>query len=317
MEQYPAENYYLAVDDHGDGVYGISLDSTSNYDILSPPELYSALKIATANGTHKIDIFDYEACLMGLTENAYDLRQWVDYVVFFEQISWGLDTYPSYLSDLAASDEPLEVGIRIIDRYYQQAMAENNGQGLPHTISLIDTGELQAVSDAISAFGNALVATGNKSTVDNARDDSQAFAADDDATNSARAEYIDLWDLADNAVNLVPTQAAAVKSAVDAAVVYERHASGQLGQYTWDHGGVHGLSIYYPPSKSSSAFENYVAEHLYQMSQNGTWDEFLDWALASGTRRGMNAFRTQNRFASDEEAYAFKYSYLPLVLKEQ
>lgn len=315
MEHYPAENYYLSVDDHGDGVYGISVDGTSNNDMLTPPELYSALKIATANGAKKIDIFDYEACLMGLTENAYDLRQWVDYVVFFEQISWGLDTYPSYFSDLAADDEPLQVGVRIVDRYHQQAMAENNGRGLPHTISFIDTGSLQAVSDAVSALGNALVSTNNKSAVDAARDRSQAFAADSDATNQARAEYIDLWDLADNVSSLARTQATNVKARVDAAVIHEKHASGKVGQYTWDHSGVHGLSIYYPPSKSSSAFENYVAERLYQMSQNGTWDEFLDWALVSGTRRGMNSFRTQDRFISEEDAFAFKDVYVPLILR--
>ena len=73
MDNYPAENYYLALDDHGDGAYGISRDlnpTPLNQPQLIPPEVYSALKEATRNGARKISIVDYEACLMGLTENA-------------------------------------------------------------------------------------------------------------------------------------------------------------------------------------------------------------------------------------------------------
>src|SRR3990172_7279605 len=102
MDQYPAENYYLAIDDHGDGAYGISFDASSTNDQLTPPEVYSALKEATRNGARKIDLVDFEACLMGLAENAYDMREWADYVIFSQQISWGITTYPAYFSDLAA-----------------------------------------------------------------------------------------------------------------------------------------------------------------------------------------------------------------------
>jgi hypothetical protein len=317
MDQYPAENYYLAVDDHGDGVYGISWDSTSDNDQLTPPELYSALKSATHNGARKIDIFDYEACLMGLAENAYDLREWVDYVVFFEQISWGINTYPVYLSDLAATDTPFELGGRVVDRYYAEAIAANNGRGYPHTISLIDTSGMENVGNAVSSFGNALQATGNKNAVNVARDNSQAFAADMDATNPMRAEYIDLWDLASEAgaSGLATSQAAAVKSAVDAAVVHERHASGGASGYVWDHSGAHGLSIYYPPTTSSSAFDSYVTPSIYQMSRDGTWDEFLEWAVPSGTRRGMSASRSEIKLSDRDDAFVFKYVYLPAVLK--
>jgi len=319
MDQYPAENYYLAVDDHGDGVYGISFDATSNNDQLTPPELYAALKSATRNGARKIDIFDYEACLMGLAENAYDLRQWVDYVVFSEQISWGINTYPLYFSDLAASDEPEAVGRRIVDRYHAEALVTNSGYGYPHTISVIDTAQMGNVSAAVSSFGDAIRATdtqAQKDAVNGARDDSQAFAADYDATNSLRAEYIDLWDLADEASSMAPAQAAGVRSAVDAAVVHERHASGVVSGYTWDHSGAHGLAIYYPPSRSSSAFDTYIAPapSLYQMGQHGTWDAFLDWAVPSGYRRGMHSSRSQYKL-SGADAFAFKTVYLPVVIK--
>ncbi len=318
MDQYPAENYYLAIDDHGDGAYGISWDPSSNNDQLTPPELYSALKSATRNGARKIDIFDYEACLMGLAENAYDLREWVDYVVFFEQISWGIDTYPQYFRDLADTDTPLQVGRRIIDRYYAEASGANNGRGYPHTISLIDTSQMAAVRDAVSGFGDTLKTpdtNDRKDAVKAARGSSQAFAADIDATNPVRADYIDLWDFANeaSASGLAPWWAAAVKSAVDAAVVHERHASGMVSGYTWDHSGAHGLSIYYPHSQTSSAFSGYGS--LYQMSRDGTWDEFLAWAVPVGRGRGMSIHRTEIKLTDGEDTFTFKDVYLPMVLK--
>jgi hypothetical protein len=243
------------------------------------------------------------------------LRRWVDYVVFSEQISWGIDTYPNYFKDLVSTDTALAVGRRIVDRYHAEALKANGGRGYPHTISLIDTNKMAGVSDAVTAFGNALQATGNKNAVNDARDASQAFAADYDATNSLRAEYIDLWDLADEAGSLASIQATAVKSAVNAAVVHERHASGGASGYLWDHGGAHGLAIYYPPTRSSSAFESYVAPSLYQMSYDGKWDEFLDWVVPSSFRRGMSTSRSQDRLLDDEDAFAIKEIYLPLTLR--
>jgi hypothetical protein len=324
MDNYPAENYYLAIDDHGHGVYGISWDKTNNNDSITPPELYSALKNATNNGARKIDIFDYEACLMGMAENAYDVREWVDYVVFFEQISWGLNTYPTYFSDLGSTDAPLTVGTRIINRYH----AEADNEGYPHTISLVDTSQMANVKQAATNLGNALVATGDRTAVTNARNNSQAFAADNDATNPAYADYTDLWDLADETAGLsgVATSATQVKNAVQNAVEVEQHSSGNVDGFYWDHSNVHGLSIYYPASNASGVFGDYIAERLFKMSAdessiNGRWDEFLEWAVTSsgngagnglggGDRKGMHSFRFLQ-----PKLGAVSRVYLPLVMR--
>jgi hypothetical protein len=326
MDQYPSENTYLAVDDHGHGVYGISWDQTNDNDALTPPEIYSALKDITNNGARKIDIFDYEACLMGMAETAYDVREWVNYVVFFEQISWGIDTYPVYFDDLGADDTPLAVGEKIVNRYHDGAAAA----GYPHTISFINTSRMADVKQAVTDLGDALTATGNRDGVNNARDNSQAFAADNDATNPLLADYIDLWDLADNTASLsgaASTAAAGVKTAVENAVVLEQHEDGWIDGFLWDHSGVHGLSIYYPASNASSAFRDYTEPRLFRMSTDeseipGRWDEFLVWAvtrsgngtgdgLGGGDRKGMSAGRfLQPKLGGD------KFIYLPLVLRQ-
>ena len=293
MDQYPAENHYLAIDDHGHGVYGISWDQTNGDDALTPPELYSALKDITRNGARKIDILDYEACLMGMAETAYDVREWVDYVVFFEQISWGINTYPVYFSDLAPTHTPLTVGTRIVNRYHAQA----DNEGYPHTISLIRTDVMTDVKQTITNFGTVLSATVTMTQVNTVRSDSQAFAADNDATNPDLADYIDLYDLAAKAksAGFASAQANSVQNAVQNAV---------------------------------GAFQDYTAPRLFQMSiyesdinNDGRWDEFLLWAVGTGgngtsggigddDRRGMNGFRfLQPKLGGDSSVY------LPLVLR--
>jgi hypothetical protein len=216
------------------------------------------------------------------------------------------------------------VGRRIIDRYFVQA----NNAGYPHTISLINTGQMADVKQAVTTFGNALVATGNRTAVNNARNNAQAFAASNDATNPVNADYIDLWDLADKTAGLagVSSAAAAVKTAVSEAVEHEQHASGNVGSYYWDHSSVHGLSIYYPAFNGSSAFDDYINGRLFQMTEdesgyNGRWDEFLVWAVTEGgngvvggigddDRKGMTSVRfLQNKFGGD------KSTYLPIVMK--
>lgn len=310
MDQFPADHYYLAIDDHGNGAYGISFDATSLNDPLTPPEVYSALKAATRNGARQIDILDYEACLMGLAENAYDVKDWVHYLIASEQISWGINTYPTYFNDLTANTLPLVVGQRIVTRYADTATAD----GFPHTVAMIDTTRLASVNAAVDNFATALMATGNYTAVLAARTNSQAFAADDEATDSRRAEYIDLQSLADHAGGLVsPGIATAVKSAVSSAVISERHASGGVGGFIWDHSGAHGLSIYYPATRLSSAFTPYTAGAIYQMSRAGLWDEFLQWSLP-GTQRAMFGTRASFRLTSGT-TFVFKYLYLPLMRK--
>jgi len=338
MDNYPAENYYLALDDHGHGVYGVSWDETNNNDELTPPEVYSALKDATNNGDRKIDIIDYEACLMGIAEQAYDVSQWVDYVLFSQQISWGLNTYPNYFANLQAVDTPPAVGANIVQIYHTQA----NNEGRPHTISLINTNDMGAVKAAATALGDALSQNGvddpaRRNAVTAVRNNSQAFAGDVDATNPAYADYIDLRDLADKALSeglISVSVAQQVRDAVNNAVEAEAHASGNVDNFFWDHFAASGLSVYYPAGNASAAFNDYTQGRLFQMTEDdgvpGHWDEFLVWAVPEGSngtsggiggddRKGLWGGRFLQQKGADSATSNIVSTpptiYLPLVLK--
>ena len=100
-----------------------------------------------------------------------------------------------------------------------------------------------AVKQAVTDFGQALSATNTVTDVRAARASSQAFAADNDATNPDLADYIDLWDLSiqtQEAGLVLPGVGSALINAVDSAVVADAKSSGSAGGFYWDHGRAHG-----------------------------------------------------------------------------
>lgn len=75
IKAYPAEHYYVMLNDHGSGHMGVCLDEKNKYagsnkdDRLTLKEQEKALKAAkVANGGKPIDLLMYNACLMGSQE---------------------------------------------------------------------------------------------------------------------------------------------------------------------------------------------------------------------------------------------------------
>ena len=64
---YPAEHYALVLWNHGSGWEGVLQDQTANH-YMNMQELKSALE---AGGIH-FDVIDFDACLMGMYEVAYN-----------------------------------------------------------------------------------------------------------------------------------------------------------------------------------------------------------------------------------------------------
>jgi hypothetical protein len=112
-----------------------------------------------------------------------------------------------------------------------------------------------------------------------------------------------------------------VRAAVDEAVVAERHVSGGVRQgnstFFWNHSRAGGLSLYYPLDRSSQAFSSYTAPSLYQISNDGTWDDFLRATVpggggGGGDRGGMSSSRAEDRQLSGDTFVSLPL-YLPLI----
>lgn len=288
MRNYPAEHYYLAIDDHGGGVSGISwddsnLDVTKKVDKLTNPEIYSALKTITQNSGAKLDVLAYEACLMGLFENVYDARRFVDYIFLFPTVNYtNKASYPSYLKDarFQATTTGRALGDIMFDVYYETVNRK------AYAMTLVDVRYVDALHATLNAWANALGAalpTG-RAQITLARNIAQRVDSNQDGSLNEDDQFFDLWDLADKlaAQGIAVAESNALKRAIESAVVRQANrSSGAL-----DYSRSHGLTIYWPQT-TSGWYRAYVDDAIYTSTRDGSWDDFLRSYFGDRNRPGI------------------------------
>jgi hypothetical protein len=90
IQEHPARNYMLVLSGHGSGAVGDFLAGRSRFFGLSIPGLRQALAAIRkqfegerfpGSNRQKIDILGLDSCLMGMAEVAYEVRDYVQYLV--------------------------------------------------------------------------------------------------------------------------------------------------------------------------------------------------------------------------------------------
>ncbi len=87
-ENYRAEHYGLTVWDHGTGIFRNSDENSLTRGAVGDMKLWEmddALAAFKQQAGKKIDIFGFDVCLLGQIETAYQLKDYVDYIVFSEK----------------------------------------------------------------------------------------------------------------------------------------------------------------------------------------------------------------------------------------
>jgi hypothetical protein len=271
---YPADHYLLVLWDHGRGwrtgntalqlqqreVKSIFVDE-SHGDEMSLPELSQALASA-----HHTDIALFDACLMGMTEVAYAIKDSTDVMCASEEnVPVEGQEYGTLLNHIVSnpliSSEAL--GRAIVDDYINYY---SNGYGGAVTMSAVDLRSLDQLTSATDQLASAVLNNMNevRSGVETARAATQHF----DFDSGEYDYYRDLYDFAAR-VNSgvsnpsVKTAAQNVMSAVNSTVIREGH-------YGSDVSGAHGISIYLPdPGGMLSGYTSMT------FSQATHWDEML------------------------------------------
>jgi PKD repeat protein len=285
---YPADHYFLSIADHGRGTTGIAWDVTSGGDKLSAyAELGSALDAISNGGSDKLDVLFLDACLMGMIEDAYEVKDDVDYFVASENLGWSVFAYDRYISSMTSSTTPSQLAQNVTHAYMDAL------HGYPGTISALDMSAVESVGSATDAFAQALDAHLGGSTVSQVigvRNQVQTFDSRNYTVLDSTDEYVDLYHLAElvkvNIPNTIVQDAAqSVLDAVDNCVIAERHQSGQdpwSGNY-WDLDDAHGIALYFPPRSHSWDYANYVTGGSWAFCNETAWDEFLvSYFMVSG-----------------------------------
>jgi KaiC/GvpD/RAD55 family RecA-like ATPase len=151
--KYPANYYCLVLWDHGAGIMGLCLDYTPTpTDCLSLPELSQAL-----SGLPMIlDIVVIDACSMGMTEIAYQIKDCSNVLVSPEGLGYAPAPYDYYLSRLTSvsSMSPNTFAKEIVTDYI--AWCNSIDEINEATMSATDLTKITILTAAIDCFATKL-----------------------------------------------------------------------------------------------------------------------------------------------------------------
>jgi hypothetical protein len=117
-QNYPADRYLLVLWNHGGGFIGLLQDETSTGgQLMSLQDLRKGLELGG-----KVDVIDFDMCLMAQYETLNAVRGLTDYVVASEENEPGEgDPYHSIISALHSNStmSPAELSSLIVERYHE------------------------------------------------------------------------------------------------------------------------------------------------------------------------------------------------------
>jgi len=262
---YPAKKYLLVIWNHGGGFRSLSLtkdiawDDTSGGDKITMPELEYALSAISAQIGKKIDIVGMDACLMAMTEVAYQIKDYADILVASEESEpfdgWPYDTI---LGELAGN--PLmssgQLAVDIVDKYIFSYPYGNVTQ------SAIDLSYMDTLTSQLSNLALAIMD-------DSLTLKSKYILASVSSQYYGDSDFIDLYDFCNQLLTYsnsleVKNIALNIQQTLNYAVIKSGYSGGSVS-------GSKGLSIYFP----------YIAYHYYynytNFSQDTLWDEMLSY----------------------------------------
>jgi uncharacterized membrane protein YgcG len=271
IHSFPADSYCLVLMDHGSGsVAGVCFDDSNGGDSLSLPELSQALNAILPE---KMDLLYFDACVTGMVEVAYQIRDYADIMVASEEVGYAGEPIDYYLASLAAnpSMSASELADVIVSNYIDYTT-----ETFPlSTMAGVDLSQISSLKTAVDSLAQSL-------------NDSESMYNDEIGNARMQAEgyrgpfgglygwYIDLYNFAqliyqhisDDAVRNNATQ---VMTALSNAVIAEDH---------YNHPNSHGLSIFFP-CKTGSYYNTFKTTYWNtDFAKDTIWDEFIDYHLS-------------------------------------
>jgi len=308
-QDYPADNYALILWNHGGGVRSLQADSssreicedTTDNDILYIGEIKDVLEVADS-----VDFLGMDACLMGMTEIAYEFRpdtgdfsaQAMAFSPAEEQVDgWEYQNIVSRFGSINLDTMEAADFARIVVEEYEDAFSSYETE----TQTAVDLTKIAAVKEKVDLMARAIGGnSANKVMMESIRgsgDTPGLMHYFDDSKGYDWENYagFDLYELADEVeasemTIAVKNAAGAVKTAVEDAVLTSWAGS----SYTGFENGKNGLSIFFPDGDAVDP--NYGDSHIYWTYQyfysSLTRDEINEWAVRTDLNYGALDFCT-------------------------
>jgi hypothetical protein len=243
----------------------------------------TALNTITGGGTKKIDVLQEYACLMGMVEDGYQVRNYVNYYVASENEMWGASTpFNATVTGIVSSTTPAQLAVLAAKSYSDAETASN----APFTVSAVDLSQVNVITPTINSLAqvlNSRMVTAAITLTTVISPAVQRYDENGDSVMDVKDTYIDLYDFArlvksNYSDPVIKTAAQGVMDSIGAYVTYESHGNGKgSGTAVWDLSNSHGVSIFFAGRRSTF----YNGNNL-DFAAGTVWNPVLQISPASG-----------------------------------
>lgn len=274
IDNYPADYYSLAVFDHGLGWKGICYDQTSNFESIDMNDLKYAMTMIYNHLGRTLDILILDACMMGMIEVLYPIREYVSFVVSPEdRIAFETISFKGILENL--TDQPLVTPLQFVQEIVDTSYDEMN-EIRAHEFFGIDMDKIGTITEGINEFAQAL--RSNMPPRFMIRDAYSYSLVWEGGTSPAQPHDIIRFaeKISDSVYNNgIKNKANELMNIINDSVIRPRE-----GENDYVDPRFNGVAIYFPPYGKD--FD--VAYMELEFSGNSQWDEFLSsyYSLARG-----------------------------------
>jgi len=278
VKNYPAQKYSLILWNHGGGFKkpgylpkDICWDETSGDDALTIPEVEQALN---RSGVY-FDLLAMDACLMGMLEVAYEVRNHTEIFVASEDNVPGEGfNYHHFLENLVTSPNmgPDSLARAMIDSYISHYPF-----GTTLTLASVNSMQLSALANEVNNLAMTIMQD-NRTSKEVYRN-----IITRETICFSDVDFIDLGDFALKLIghpqilsSQVKYSAQQVLNQVSNAVLYSKN---QGNNSYWTLNNAQGISIYLP------IYTKYVEKYQnLQFAKNTNWDDLIRHLTVGGYR---------------------------------
>ena len=262
--EYPAQRKILVIWDHGSGWKKVAEDQGSH---LTVPEIRKAIEdYREITGDPPLTMIGFDACLMGMFEIAYELKDQAEMIHGSEAYEplegW---TYNHLLYKLEQQTTNSELAHYIVNDYIESYRNGSVYTSYSVTAAVVDTSKLEDVWDKLEDF------SGQINSVLPVYRDQVSYSRDQTQRYDQNPDYRDLYDLAINVENRIPVSdtikySRELQNSINDAVIAEDH---------WQKPGklpverAHGLTIYFPTEGAETGYDDLLIN-------DSKWSEFIN-----------------------------------------
>lgn len=234
------------------------------------------------------DLICFDACLMGMLEVAYEMKDLTPYVVASEQVIPGQGFhYTPFLQALVQNPgmDGRALGIEVVDSYGRSYTTAKDV-----TLSLVDTQRIPALVQNLNEFVGQCGITRSSSLLESRSSKApgdplgRAFGAARQEASPPMGEANDptaFYDLGSFLGNVARSETASPGLRQAAQAAGQAYQQAILRNFTTLGRSRTGLAIYFPENTSASEFQNYTANNIL-FARDSLWPAFLQAYTGGG-----------------------------------